>query len=297
MFATAQTLEDQGNLLCLVEYLRRFEGEKQILYVTEKGMPLPSEEMDAKVGAAASDGRVVIHCIKAGGVEQPELGKEMDTRYIQGFANQSLRTMAALTGGVAIFDQKGPAAVGRIDELTRTSYLLGYQPHGGSAYKRIAVKVNRPDVTVLYRTGHYPAGDLEAFSPRQQITADRLLAAGAFRRQVYDIRMKLSASQANGQLKVDVKIDPTHLALVVADGVRSVTLHVGVFSMNILGQSVSADRQDLTVKLSDDEYKRYQKDGIPYTLQFPFARSTDNIRFVVYDYGADLIGRADTRIF
>jgi VWFA-related protein len=297
MFSTSQMLEDQGNLVCLMEYLRRFDGEKHVLYVTEKGMQMPSEQADARVGALASDGRVVIHTIQAGGMEQPELGKEMEATLLRKLSFQSLRTMAGLTGGLAIFGEKGPAAVSRIDDVTKTSYLIGYQPRAGSMYRKIAVRVNKPDLTVLYRSGYYPAGDAEAFSRRQQITQDRLLAAGVFRRQVNDIRLKVSASQSGGQLKVDVKIDPTRLGLAVSDGVRTASLQAAVFSLDSAGNSLAADQQELTVRMTEDEFKRYQKDGIPYTLQFPLTRGTDNIRFIVYDYGADLIGRADTRVF
>lgn len=38
MASAATTLQDQGNLLAILEYLRRFEGEKHLLFLTEKGL-------------------------------------------------------------------------------------------------------------------------------------------------------------------------------------------------------------------------------------------------------------------
>ncbi len=298
MFSTAHTLQDQGSLNTLVEYLRRFAGEKHVIYVTEKGMPLPSEENDARVAAGANDGRIVIHTIQAGGMMQPEAGKEMEQTHLQTLAFKSLRTLAGLTGGLAIFGETGSSAVARIEEATRSSYLLGYQPRGwNGAYRKIAVKVNRPDVTVLWRHGYYAQTQPEPFNRRGIITADRLLAAAVFRREVKDIRLKVAASQANGGLKIDVKIDPSRLSIATGQAGRTATLHVAVFCLDSGEQSTGANQQELVMKMSEEEYSRYQKDWIPYTLQFPLSRGADHIRFIVYDYGADVIGRADTKIF
>jgi hypothetical protein len=67
--------------------------------------------------------------------------------------------------------------------------------------------------------------------------------------------------------------------------------------MDSSGAGVGTHTTTMTISLSDEELTRYQKDGMPYSLHFPLDRGVDNIRFVVYDYRADIIGRVDTRVF
>jgi hypothetical protein len=60
---------------------------------------------------------------------------------------------------------------------------------------------------------------------------------------------------------------------------------------------MGANMQELPLKLSEEEYARFLKGGLPYSISFPVIRGTRNIRFVVYDFGSDLVGRADTTLF
>jgi VWFA-related protein len=46
MASTATTLQDRGNLMALLEYLRRFDGHKHVLFVTENGFRWPSDAGD-----------------------------------------------------------------------------------------------------------------------------------------------------------------------------------------------------------------------------------------------------------
>jgi hypothetical protein len=55
--------------------------------------------------------------------------------------------------------------------------------------------------------------------------------------------------------------------------------------------------QELPLKLSEAEYASALKGGFAYTLSFPVIRGAQQIRFVVYDFGSDLVGRIDTTLF
>jgi VWFA-related protein len=72
-----------------------------------------------------------------------------------------LKTVSEETGGFAITDTNGPAP--QIQQILRENgsyYLLGYAPSNTRAqgrYRRIEVKVNRPDVTVRTRQGYFEA--------------------------------------------------------------------------------------------------------------------------------------------
>jgi VWFA-related protein len=300
MVSCATTLQDQNNLMALVEYLRRFEGQKHLVFVTEKGLLWPSDENDRALAAMANDGRVSIHTMQAGGLLQPEFTKEINATWQQAMSFRSLRAMSDLTGGLPAITEKGQAALDRLDEETRTGYLIGYQPSNAAwdgGYRNIVVKVNRPDMTVLYRHGYYRQPVDGAFDRRGFITNDRLSAGGNFRREVNDIKVKVSVTQRDGSLVAEGKIDLAKVKVAATGGSRAGLLSVTIYCLDRADNPMGAHTQTLPLKFSEEEYAHFLKDGFPYTIQFPIVKGTQNVRFIVYDFGSDLIGRADTRVF
>ena len=113
-----------------------------------------------------------------------------------------------------------------------------------------------------------------------------------------DIKVKASATQRGGaSLVVDGKIDLSKLKLATAGGSRVGLLNVAVFGFDNGGNPMGVQAQELPLNLSEEEYARFQKSGLPYTISFPAIRGTQHVRFVVYDFGSDLVGRADTALF
>jgi VWFA-related protein len=304
MFASARALQDQTNLRTLLEYLRRYDGEKHLLFVTERGVDkaalMPSDENDRQMAELACDGRVAIHTLQAGGIATAESGKELESTHQQTLALQSLRNIAELSGGISLITERSGAALNRLDDVTRNGYLIGYQPSNAAwdgSYRNVAVKVNRPDVTLHYRHGYYRVPMVGGFDLRAAVTADRMVAAAVFRRQVDDIKVKAKASQESGAMAVEGKIDVRNLALTMADGKHTGAVDVAVFCLDTAGLGVGSHSTKLPISLTDAEFAAAQKDGMPYSLRFPLLRGTASVRFVVYDYRADITGRVDTRVF
>jgi VWFA-related protein len=299
--STATTLQDQGNLMALLEYLRRFEGQKHVLFVTENGLRWPSDEGDRALATVANDARASIHALETGGMLARGANEGAKTTVQQSLSLRSLRAISELTGGVAAIAEKGQDALDRLDAITKTGYLLGYQSSrtawdGG--YRAIAVKVNRPDVRVLFRHGYLRAQDVGGFNRRGFVTNDRLAQAGSFRREVGDIKVKASATQRGGaSLVVEGKIDLSKVRLEKGAGTRVGLINVAVFGFDSGGNTMGVQTQELPLNFSEEEFARVLKGGFQYSLSFPAIRGTRNIRFVVYDFGSDLVGRADTTLF
>jgi VWFA-related protein len=307
MFTSAQTLTDQGNVRSLIEYLRRYDGEKHLLFVTEKGVDkaaaVPSEELDRDIAQAASDGWVAIDTLPSGGIADAPSGADtLGATQAQALALKSLRNISDMSGGMsAVMDRNG-AALDRLNDVTKNGYLLGYQSTHDAwdgSYRNIVVKVNRPDATVFYRHGYYREANAGGVDRRGDITTDRLMAAGNFRREVSDIKIKAKASQGQGgsDLTVEGKVDLAKVTLATLDGKHVGKLDVAVFCIDSSGWSVGTHTSTMSISLSEEDFARYQKDGMPYSVHVPLSRGTSAIRFVVYDYRADLIGRADTKVF
>ena len=301
MASSATTLHDQGNLMAILEYLRHFDGQKHVLFVTESGLRWPSDEGDRALASVANDARASIHAFETGGMLARGANEGVNTTLEQARTLRSLRAISELTGGLAAIAEKGQDALDRLDSVTRAGYVLGFQSSRASwdgSHRNITVKVNRPDVRVLSRRSYVRAPEVGGFNRRGFVTNDRLTQAGSFRREVNDIKVKASAAQrGDTRLTVEGKIDLAKVKLATLDGSRIGLLNVAVFGFDNGGNAMGVQTEELTLKFSEADYATALKGGFPYSIPFPAIRGTQHIRFVVYDFASDLVGRVDTTLY
>ncbi|HSC29259.1 MAG TPA: VWA domain-containing protein [Vicinamibacterales bacterium] len=114
----------------------------------------------AELTRAANRANATIYTIDPRGlVAGPDLDQDVNPvewqNYVTG-AQNSLRVLADLTGGIAIVNRNDYlAGLRRIDNETSDYYILGYYSNNPDAKKRrrtIEVRVNRPGAVVLHRT-------------------------------------------------------------------------------------------------------------------------------------------------
>ena len=305
--ATAQTLQDLGNIYAGIAYLRNFEGEKHIVFFTERGLTLPRLEEDELLAAAANDARVAIDTIETGGLYVGQTGGSavQEGSWNQTFAFKTLRTIADLTGGVSSIAESGTTAMDRLNEVTRSGYLLGYYPTNAiwdGSYRKVEVKVARSGVNVYYRHGYYSRQELTSFNRRDFVASDRLRAAASFRREIKDIKLKVDASMIRAddgkgyQISVDANIDPSKLAFTFDEGVHIGRISIAVFCWDEKQNGVGSSMQTADLRLRDEDFKKIMASGIPYRVKFPVNAGTRSVRVVVYDSKADLIGSADKQL-
>jgi VWFA-related protein len=174
----AQSMQDLGKLYAAIDYLRHFDGEKQVIFLSETGLILPRSEDDQDLAVRASDARVVMNFIHTGGVQIGGLRAAPITAYRasqKGLApepspmqrlgpmtwqRQTARQVSTLTGGDVSIGGYARNALDAIDQGSRFEYLIGYYPTNGaqdSKFRRVRVTVTRPGVAVSYRHGYYAA--------------------------------------------------------------------------------------------------------------------------------------------
>jgi VWFA-related protein len=303
---TAQTLQDLGNIYAGINYLKHFEGEKHLIFFTERGLAMPRLEEDVALAQAANDARVAIDTIETGGiyVGQPPLtaGLMPEGTWTQTFAFKTLRNVSEFTGGVSSIAEDGMKAMDRINDVTRATYLLGYYPTNSNwdgKYRKVQIKTSRPGVTVFYRQGYFGRRELFAFNRRNFITDQRLQAAAGFRRTINDIKLKFDAKLQRAQsgqgyeLGVSINIDPSKLAFTFVEGVHNGRITIGLYCFNESGGLIVQGSQTADLKLKDEDYKAILAKGIPYAVTVPIDPGVRRVRAVVYDFKADLVGSAD----
>jgi VWFA-related protein len=307
--STARTITDLENLYTGIEFLRYLEGEKHLIFVTEHGLFLPRVEDDMSIAAMANDARVVLHTIHTGGVSPgrpiPGANGLRGADFQEMFSIQALRLMSQLTGGHASAHDYADKALKRIDQMSRSQYLLGYAPVNSTwdgRYRKIDVKVNRPGASVLYRRGYYAKPQLVPYDRREFLTYSRMAAAALFDDQIRDIKVRLKASYAaaaqgrGGDVAVDLTIDLAPIMLEIKDGRRRTVLDVALFCHDANGTSVGEKWEKVTVDLGDEELKATLRGGLKSSLRVPVRSSPSTVKVVVYEYLSDVIGTADLRI-
>jgi VWFA-related protein len=304
MQVTARSLQDLGNCYAAVEYLRHLEGDKHLVFVTERGMNLPRLEDDMDLARVANDARVAIDTFQVGGLEAQQGGLWTDQSQ-QTFAFRGLRLIAEQTGGVSSISEDGMTAVARINEFSKSEYVVGYYPSRANfngQYRKIEVRTRRPNVTLLYRRGYYATTNVSAYNRREAVTRERMGAAATFRREINDIKLKLDARQAKNpegvnEVSVRLSIDTSRLFLSLADGKRTGAVDILAVCFNDKEQAVGQYYQRAGIDLTQEMFDKVSQSGLPYSVKFEATPATRRVRVVVYDYRADLIGSADQRIY
>lgn len=308
-----QTTQDLGNIYTGIAYMRELEGEKHLVFITERGLFLPRLEDDESIAALANDARVAIDVIHSGGFPAPRPptvmgpmggppGRPMaalptpSVMFNQMTQIQTSRTVADLTGGRASAYKSGDDAFAGLDRATRFEYLLGYYPANATVdgkYRRITVRVNRAGATVLFRHGYYARRRMVTFNRQQFLTYTRIAAAGNYQGALTDLGLRLSAAKGQQEeLLVTVTILPDRVAFVRRDGRHAASLDVALFcgdsKENIVGQAWQ--KVDLTLR--EEVYQTFLRDGASYTSRVAVKGDAKFVKGIVYDYAADLLGSA-----
>jgi VWFA-related protein len=310
---TTETMADLENLYTGIEYLRYLEGEKHLIYVSERGLFLPTADDDRNIAAMANDARVVLDAIQTGGISpgpDPDVLKMGGApvpgpTFTERFAIATLRTMAELTGGQMSAFAYADDTAAKIDQATRFEYLLGYTPAttaSNGRYRKIAVKVNRSDVTLYFRHGYYDQPQLAPFDRRTFLTYSRVTAAALYPQDIRDIKLRLKASfdrnpEGGGEVVAEVKIDLARILLEEKNGRREAKLDVAFIVANKDGKGIGELWNVFDVSLTEDAYRRALKDDLTYVKRIPATTYPWMVKVVVYDYAGDVVGSTETRIY
>ena len=313
--ASAQTSQDLGNIYTGINYLKYLDGEKHLVFVTEGGLFLPRLENDYSIAALASDARVVLDTLQTGGlitmdamvrnpytgvarVDPSRLGRVSNDQLNAG---QTLRNLAAMTGGTASVYAPSDKALERIDVASRAEYLLGYVPTNtvwDGRFRRITVTVNRKDVRVLYRHGYYARETTMPLDRRAFLTYNRIAAAANITEPLNDLNIAATAEHATGSpdLVVHVTLRADRIKFQDADGHHKASVQVAYFAGTAKQTVIGQDWQVVDLDLTDQNYEIFKARGVSYTQTVPVTADPAYVKVIVYDYAADALGSTLVRM-
>jgi VWFA-related protein len=310
--AAPRNQADLSVLLTGIDYLRRVEGEKHLIFMSERPVYTDRLEVELGIGAVASDARIVLHTVQTGGMPGApalpsfEVAADMagpTLAQVQGLNN--LKTLSEVTGGISSTTAYAERAANRIDAATRSGYVLGYYPADArwdGTYRRIAVRVNRKGATVLFRHGYYAK---ESFTPpdRRAFFAFNRIAAAAARvsdnRSIpITVESAASARNAKGVLEasVDVTIDLSQVIFGLDGDRHLASLDIAVLVGNRKDTIVGEVWQRAELSLKPDTYERLMREGLRRTVRVPLKGPAANVKVMVYHYADDRIGSVTAKL-
>jgi VWFA-related protein len=197
--------------------------------------------------------------------------------------------LAKLTGGRTFYNDNDMALAIRsaIDD-SKLTYVLGYYPAADkwdSQFHTFKVRVNRPGVKLLYRSGYLAVSE-ENPPPDDQKRIEQNQSPDDQRRMVQDallspldstaigLRAQLQKSGGGGaqQLTLNLLVDINDLPLSHANNLWQGELEVVIAQLSPTGDvlSKSARKHSVKLNLKEDYYTQLQKQGL--SLSFPIAR-------------------------
>jgi hypothetical protein len=280
-----------------IEHLRFLDGDRHLVYVG--GAPPMARNADVArlFGARANDARVVVDYVSTDGSR----GSRM---YRGGMATGEsgclpCRDLVEVTGGSYTSLDMAEAALARIDQRTRSFYLLGYVPADSrfdGTYRHVRVEVNRPGVTVNYRHGYFASEDTPPLEIKAMVASSRAETLSTFDENVTDVSLNVeatvekSASSAGQQVRVDVTVDISPLGIGLADGLHSGQLEVTVYCGDDKQKVIGETKVGWNLRANDETFADWIKNGLRRTLRVPVTAKPKFVKVIVYDPISDRTG-------
>jgi len=229
-------------------------------------------------------------------------GAAMQSRLDSNFSSQeTLASLSSDTGGKAFFDSNdfGPAFQA-IQHDTEAYYIIGFrstdQRRDGS-FRKLQVKINRPDIKLDYRPGYYAPADFQ-----HQKNEDRELALNEQLRSdapAVDVAVYLQAlyfRQNDNHFFVPVSliVPGSQIPFTQVKDQSKATIDIIGNVKNAQQIVVGSARE--TVKLQLDANQQVQRKNIQYSTGFSLAPGRYHLKFVVRENQSGNMGSFETDI-
>jgi hypothetical protein len=301
------------------DHLAHVPGRKTLIWIsygipltitTRNGPRVPPDETEftpqiRRICHLLSNYKVAVYPIDARGL--------MAVGGMRGMQNARGASLlfADLTGGRAVYSDNDIALAVRtaIDDAKLT-YLLGYYPAADkwdSKFHTFKVRVNRPGVKLLYRSGYLAVSE-ENPPPDNQKRIEQNQSPDDQKRMVEDallspldstaigLRAQLQKSGGGGaqQLTLNLLVDINDLPLGHDHNLWQGELEVVIAQLGPTGDvlSKSARKHSVKLNLKEDYYTQLQEQGL--SLSFPIARDPHavQLKVVVRDANSGAMGSA-----
>src|SRR6202522_1605154 len=216
-----------------------------------------------------------------------------------------MATLSSDTGGKAFFDSNDfSPAFERIQQDTSAYYVLGFRStdtQKDGRYRKLTIKINRPDVKLEYRPGYYAPADYRHANHeererqlQEQLASDLPATDVELYLQAYYFRSDTGAAAPRFSRPVSLIVPGSQIPFVKGGDRSKATLDIIGQLKNTAGQDMAEIRQ--TVKLAIDDSQQVSQKNIQYTTGFNLPLGKYHLKFVVRENQTGRMGSFETDI-
>ena len=216
-----------------------------------------------------------------------------------------MATLSSDTGGKAFFDSNDfSPAFQRIQQDTSAYYVIGFRSTDAAKdgrYRRLTIKINRPNVKLEYRPGYYAPADYKHANRdererqlQEQLASDLPATDVEVYLQAYYFRSDTGAGQPRFYVPVSLIVPGSQIPFVKGGDRSKATLDIIGQLKNTAGQDMAEIRQ--TVKLAIDDSQQVSRKNIQYTTGFTLPLGKYHLKFVVRENQTGRMGSFETDI-
>ncbi len=215
-------------------------------------------------------------------------------------SHSTMNHVADITGGRAFYNANDfDKAVRQSVDDGSTYYTLGYYPSNkqwNGQFRKIKVKVERPDLHLRYRLGYF------ALDPTSYSIKDAAQRAQDFG-QTLNLNNPVSTAllfraaifppseKTHNQVALNYYLDAHQIFFEKqADGLQHASLDYAVQVYNLKGDPIKAEASSVTAALQPDIFDKVMQTGFPYQLRFDLPAGNYTLRLGVRDNRTGLMG-------
>ena len=212
-----------------------------------------------------------------------------------------MATLSSDTGGKAFFDDNDfSPAFERIQRDTSAYYVLGFRStdtRRDGRYRKLTIKINRPDVKLEYRPGYYAPADYQHSNREdRERQLDEQLASDlpATDVAVYMETLYFRTDDTHYFVPVSIVVPGSQIPFIKGGDKDKATLDIIGEVKDPAGHVIGQARQ--TVKLAIDQAQQVRQKNVQYSTGFTLPIGKFHLKFVVRENETGRMGSFETDI-
>ena len=213
--------------------------------------------------------------------------------------NGEMMELARRTGGRAFFNRNDlETGIRRALDDSRFTYELAYSPDHGKwkgEWRRIQVKVDRPGVTVLARSGYFALPDPQPLPVKDRLEFLSEVAASPIESAQLPLSVHIATSSSPNGAAIDAVVHVGRQSLgslltAQASGHAAGHFEVEFMQIGEKNKLLDATQKQIDADLKPEEYAALSKTGWNLPVRLPFRPGATLLCVVLHDEASDAVG-------
>lgn len=210
--------------------------------------------------------------------------------------NPDLLELASRTGGRAFFNRNDlETGIRRALDDSRFTYSIAYYPDHGKwkgEWRKLQVKVNRPDVTVLARSGYFALPDSRPLPPKNRFEFLSEVAASPIDSPQLPLAVRMAASSGpkGAEIEAHVHVNPQPMLTFQDNGRWKGSFEVVFIQLGEKNKVLNVTNSDVDADLDAGEYAAILQKGWTLPSHLPLMPGATQLCIILRDKLSDNVG-------